>query len=64
MSFMKNCPSCRTKLVPIFYGRVDYDHLDLHREGRAFLGGMQEKPYHSYCPLCEESYKEYTDLPI
>jgi hypothetical protein len=63
MSFTSNCPNCRTKLVPIFYGKLDYIHLDLHVAGRAFLGGMNEKPYHSYCALCEESFNLYTDIP-
>lgn len=63
MSFFSNCPNCRTKLVPILYGKLDYVHLDLHQSGRAFLGGMNKKPYNSFCPLCEESFKESTDIP-
>lgn len=61
--FLIQCPQCRTKLIPILYGRVDYVHLDLHKQGRAFLGGMNKKPYNSYCPLCEESYEAETTIP-
>jgi hypothetical protein len=63
MSFANNCYKCRSKLIPIIYGRVDDKYLDLEKTSTVVLGGIFQKPYNSFCPLCEESYADYTEMP-
>lgn len=53
------CPKCYVKLIPIMYGRLNPDLIDLQKENKIIIGPgkyKQGKP-RSYCPLCEESYE-------
>lgn len=58
---MSICPICKTKLIPIVYGRIDPDILDMQDKGLLLIGMNEE--YNSFCPLCEESYRDFTDSP-
>lgn len=52
------CPKCYVKLIPIMYGRLNPDLVDLQKQNKIIIGPgkyKQGKP-RSYCPLCEESY--------
>lgn len=59
-----NCTQCRTKLIPIVYDRLDPEMLDLQNKGLLLIGMNKgsDKP-NSFCPLCEESYGDFTDIP-
>lgn len=63
MPFATYCPQCRSKLIPILYGRMDKEQLELEKNNRAILGGLMKKPYNSFCLLCEETYESHTDMP-
>jgi hypothetical protein len=55
-----NCIVCKTKLIPIIH-RLDPDVLDMQDKGLALAS--LDKTYNSFCPLCEESYRDITGLP-
>ena len=58
-----NCITCKTKLIPIVYGRLDPEMLDMQDKGLILIGlEISGKP-NSFCPLCEEAYMDFTDLP-
>lgn len=59
-----NCITCKTKLIPIVYGRLDPEILDMQDKGLLLIGlnFMSGKP-NSFCPLCEESYIDFTSTP-
>lgn len=59
-----NCIRCKSKLIPIVYGRIDPEMLDMQDKGLLLIGmNMTNKP-NSFCPLCEEAYGDYTDTPL
>ena len=60
---MTICPICRTKLIPIMYGRVDLEAITLMAKGLIIISLDKNKKYNSFCPLCEESYEAFTDMP-
>jgi hypothetical protein len=60
---MSICPICKTKLIPIVYGRLNPDLIDKQKEGLLVIGGNKDKKVKSYCPLCEEAYEAVTDTP-
>ena len=52
------CPKCYVKMIPIVYGKLNPDLLDMQKDNKIIIGiGKYKagKPL-SYCPLCEESY--------
>lgn len=53
------CPKCLVKLVPIVYGRLTADLVDMSNQGKIVVGVGKYKPGKplSYCPLCEETYE-------
>lgn len=59
-----NCYRCKSKLIPIVYGRLDKDILDMQDKGLILVGLDKTKGVNSYCPLCEEAYGDYTDTPL
>jgi hypothetical protein len=61
---MNICPLCKTKLIPIVYDRLDPEILDMQDKG-LILVGLNKGPEtpNSFCPLCEESYRDFTSLP-
>jgi hypothetical protein len=61
---MNICPLCKTKLIPIVYDRLDPEILDMQDKGLLLIGMNKgsETP-NSFCPLCEESYRDFTTLP-
>jgi hypothetical protein len=63
-SMITNCIRCKTKLIPVVYDRLDPDMLDMQDKGLILIGLNKgpDKP-NSYCPLCEEAYGDFTDLP-
>jgi hypothetical protein len=58
---MSICPICKTKLIPIVYGRLDPDILDMQNKGLLLIGIDKTRKDNSYCPLCEETYGNFTD---
>lgn len=58
---MSICPICKTKLIPIVH-RIDPDVLDMQNQGLLLIG--MDKNLNSFCPLCEEPYGNYTDMPV
>jgi hypothetical protein len=60
---MINCIRCKTKLIPIVYGRIDPEVLDMQDKGLLLISLDKHKSANSYCPLCEEAYGDYTDTP-
>lgn len=61
---MSICPTCKTKLIPIVYGRVDKDILDMQDKGLLLIGIDKARKHNSYCPLCEEAFEAFTDTPV
>lgn len=61
---LNNCIRCYTKLIPIVYGRLDPEILDMQNKGLLLIGMNKgsDKP-NSFCPLCEESYGDFTLTP-
>ena len=62
-SMIINCITCKTKLIPIVYGRIDKDILDMQDKGLLLVSLDKTRSANSYCPLCEEAYGDFTDLP-
>ena len=58
---INTCITCKTKLIPIVH-RLDKDVLDLQDKGLV-LASM-DKTYNSFCPLCEEPYRDITLYPV
>lgn len=58
-----NCIVCKAKLIPVIYGRVDKDVLELQEQGQILISLNKTRDINSFCPLCEESYKDYTNMP-
>jgi hypothetical protein len=58
------CPKCYVKLIPIVYGRLTPDLLDMEKAGKIILGDgryVKGKPT-SLCISCEEAY--YQVVPV
>jgi hypothetical protein len=58
-----NCITCKSKLIPVVYGRLDKDILDMQDKGLLLIGLDKARNVNSFCPLCEESYMDYTSIP-
>jgi len=58
-----NCITCKTKLIPVVYGRIDPEILDMQDKGLLLIGMDKTRGVNSYCPLCEEAYGDFTDVP-
>ena len=58
---MSICPICKTKLIPIVYGKLDPELLDMQDNGLLLIGMDKTRKVNSYCPLCEEAYEAFTD---
>ena len=59
-----NCIRCKSKLIPIVYGRLDPEILDMQDKGLLLIGlDISSGKPNSFCPLCEESYMDFTDTP-
>ena len=62
-SMITNCIRCKTKLIPIVHGRLDPEVLDMQDKGLLLISLDKSNLANSYCPLCEEAYGDFTDLP-
>lgn len=60
---MINCITCKTKLIPIVYGRLDKEILEMQDKGLLLVSLDKTRSANSYCPLCEEAYGDHTSLP-
>ena len=60
---MINCITCKTKLIPIVYGRLDKEILEMQDKGLLLVSLDKTRSANSYCPLCEEAYGDYTSIP-
>ena len=60
---MINCIRCKTKLIPIIYGRLDKEILEMQDKGLLLVSLDKTRSANSYCPLCEEAYGDYTAIP-
>jgi hypothetical protein len=52
------CPRCHVKLIPIVYGKLTPDLLDMQKDGQLILGDgryVKGKPI-SICISCEEAF--------
>jgi hypothetical protein len=52
------CPRCSVHLIPIIYGNLTPDLLDMEKEGKLIIGNgkfSKNKPT-SFCISCEEAY--------
>jgi hypothetical protein len=58
-----NCIRCKTKLIPVVYGRIDKEILDMQDKGLLLVSLDKARSVNSYCPLCEEAYGDFTDTP-
>jgi hypothetical protein len=58
---INTCIRCNTKIIPIVH-RLDPEILDLQDKG--IVLASLDKTYNSFCPLCEESYRDFTLPPI
>lgn len=58
------CPICHVKLVPIIYGKLTPDLIDMQNKGKIVIGSgkyKKGKPL-SICISCEESYEMFTSI--
>lgn len=60
---MNICPLCKTKLIPIVYGKINPEMLDMQDKGILLIGIDKDKSVNSFCPLCEEAYGDFTHTP-
>jgi len=60
---MTGCPICKTKLIPIVHGVISPKMLDLQDQGMILIGLDNTSKANSFCPLCEETYPDFTDMP-
>jgi hypothetical protein len=60
---MNTCPICKTKVIPVVYGKVNPDMLDMQDKGLLLIGMGKDRSVNSFCPLCEESYGDFTLPP-
>lgn len=60
---MSICPICKTKLIPIVYGQLNPEMLDMQDKGLLLIGMDKTRSVNSFCPLCEEAYGNFTDTP-
>lgn len=60
LPIMTICPICKTKLIPVVH-ILDKNTMDLEDKGLVIIGS--EKEINSYCPLCEEAYRDFTESP-
>jgi hypothetical protein len=60
---LNNCISCKTKLIPIVYGRVDPEAITMMARNEIIISLDKNRKYNSFCPLCEESYVDFTYTP-
>lgn len=61
---MSICPRCKTKLIPIIYGVVNPEMLELQEKGLLLISLDKNRIANSYCKLCEEAYASFTDVPF
>jgi len=61
---LTNCITCKTKLIPIVYDRVDPEYITLMAKGEIIISLDKNRRFNSFCPLCEEHYQDYTDTPL
>lgn len=61
---MTICPTCKIKLLPIVYDRVDPEYIALMAKNQIILSSDKDRKYNSFCPQCEESYRDFTDTPL
>jgi len=60
---INNCLICKSKLIPVVYGRLDPEILDLQNKGILLIGMDKARKVNSFCPLCEEAYGDFTLPP-
>jgi len=60
---INNCLICKSKLIPVVYGRLDPEILDLQNKGILLIGIDKARKVNSFCPLCEEAYGDFTLPP-
>ena len=60
---MSICPICKTKLIPIVYGRLDPEILEMQDKGLLLVSMDKARSINSFCPLCEEAFGNFTDTP-
>lgn len=58
-----NCIRCKSKLIPIVYGRLDPEIMDMQNKGLLLISLDSNRTANSYCPLCEEAYGDFTLSP-
>lgn len=61
---MSICPICKTKLIPIVYGQLNPEILEMQEKGLLLISLDKNKTANSYCSLCEEAYSNFTDFPF
>ena len=60
---LHNCIKCKAKLIPIIYDRVDPEYITLMAKSQIIISLDKDRLFNSFCPLCEERYVDFTDLP-
>ena len=58
------CPHCHVKLIPIIYGQLTPELVDMHKSGKIVLGDGRYKlgkPI-SFCISCEETYDIFVNV--
>lgn len=54
------CPNCHVKMIPIVYGKLNPDLVDLEKAGKIILASKKYakgKP-RSFCLSCQESFDQ------
>lgn len=56
------CPRCYIKLIPIMYGKLNPELIELQKQEKIIVGTGKYKPGKpmSFCISCEEAY----DFPV
>lgn len=57
------CNRCKTKLIPIVYGRLDPEAISLMAKNEIIISLDKKRIFNSFCPLCEERYTDFTYTP-
>lgn len=58
LEYSNMCPKCNVKLIPIIYGRLTPDLIDMQKEGKVIVGSgryIKGKPT-ALCISCEEAF--------
>ena len=58
------CPKCYVKLIPIVYGKLNPELLDMSKRGEIIVGSGKYKSGkpRSFCISCEEAFESIAHI--